>query len=174
MRRDRKGFFKYTILLILLVLMIGGCASAPKKNSAGAKERTPSDTVLFREGYAWLGTSGQPADYVKARDAFDRLIRLYPQSKWRSYAETYRNLLDELKSTSDKALSDSLEKRNVQAEIEELKAALNQSRKAYRLLQDKMQADTARLQQENEQLKNDLQRLKRLEIELQRRERSAR
>lgn len=174
MRFSHKIVCKY-LVLILLILLIGGCASAPKKDSAApVNARTPSDTILFREGYAWLGTSGKPADYIKARAAFDNLVRLYPQSKWRSHAETYRNLLDELKSTSDKALSDSVQKQNVQAEIEELKAALAQSRKAYRLLQDKAQADAARLQQENEQLKNDLQRLKLLEIELQRRERSAR
>lgn len=170
--RRHSGWSCKLIGLILVVLLIGACASAAKKDSAGTAARTPSDTTLFREGYAWLGTSGKPADYGKAREAFDHLIRLYPQSKWRSYAETYRVLLDELKSTSDKALSDSLEKRKVQAEMEQLKASLNQSRKAYRLLQEKIQADTVHLHQENDQLKNDLQRLKRLEVELQRRERS--
>ena len=47
-------------------------------------------------------------------------------------------------------------------------------KKAVRDLTEKLQTETAALSQENERLKSDLQRLKALEIELQKRERMLR
>jgi len=50
----------------------------------------------------------------------------------------------------------------------------DQLKKAVRELTEKLQSETAALAQENEQLKGDIQRLKALEIELQKRERMLR
>ena len=50
----------------------------------------------------------------------------------------------------------------------------DQLKKAIRELTEKLQLETAVLAQENEQMKRDIQRLKALEIELQKRERMLR
>jgi hypothetical protein len=164
--------------LFLLILMIGACASAPKMDrpqqpvSAAPLIQSQSDTALFQQSITLLGAPGKPADYDKARASFDQLIRLFPKSKWRPYADSYLKLLDELKANSDKAMADRLAARKAKTETDDLRLSLDQSKKAHRLLQEKMQTDMARVQQENEQLKNDIQRLKQLEVDLQRRERS--
>lgn len=166
------------MLMIFMLILIGACTAAPKKDlpapSGGIADRIQADTNLFQEGFILLGTSGKPADYGKARRLFDQLIRVYPQSKWRSYAETYRQLLDDVKVASDRASMVETEAKKTRTETEALRLSLEQAKKSNRLLQEKMNAETARILQENEQLRSDLQRLKQLEIDLQRRDRSVR
>ncbi|MDQ5984524.1 MAG: hypothetical protein CSYNP_00219 [Syntrophus sp. SKADARSKE-3] len=161
------------MFLVVALLVTSGCASTPKKDlpapSTGAATTVRSDAQLFQEGYALLGTS-----YSKARDTFDQLIRLYPKSKWRPYAETYMKLLDDVKAASNRVIGARQEERKAKQEAEELRVALDHAKKANRLPSEKLQSEIAKLQQENEQLKNDLQRLKNLEVQLQRRERSIR
>jgi len=186
---EGKGRFTSRMVWIISgLLLIGACATPPKQDlpgqdfprqdlpspTEGVITTLPSDTALFQEGCILLGTSDKPADYDKARAAFENLLRAYPKSKWRPCAETYRKFLDELNAASIHARAHDLEVRKAQAETDDLKVSLEQARKANRLLQEKLQTETGRLQQENEQLKNDIQRLKQLEIELQRRERSLR
>ena len=179
----RKGCLNRCIVLIFGMLLIGACASAPvpapKQDLPEPPKRmaaqTPSpDTVMFQEGFALLGASDKPADYEKAGEIFDNIVRLYPKSIWRPYAETYRKLLNDLKLSAAKDNANARELRKTQKDVEELKAVLDQAKKSSRLAQEKLQAEAARLQQENDQLKNDLHRLKQLEIEMQRRERSLR
>ncbi len=177
----RRGKFKIDVALMSLlffVLLIGACGTASKKDLPGKPGSVAgfvqSDTAIFHEGFSWLGTSGKPADYDRAGDVFSQLIKVYPKSKWRSYAETYLKLLDDLKKTSVSAAANRLEAKKAQTEIDELRVSMDQSKKYQRLLQEKFQSETARLQQENEQFKHDIQRLKQLEIELQRRDRSVR
>ena len=163
------------MVLVVILLVTVGCASTPKKDlpaasaSAAAATTARSDAQLFHEGYALLGTS-----YSKARETFDQLIRLYPKSKWRPYAETYLKLLDDVNAASNRVIVARQEERKAKQEAEELRVALDQAKKANRLPSEKLQSEVARLQQENDQLKNDLQRLKNLEVQLQRRERSIR
>ena len=168
----------HIVPVALLLLLIGACASAPKNEPTvqprAVSSPAQSDTKLFQEGCALLGASGEPADYNRAKEVFLNLINIHPQSKWRSYAEAYRKLLEERKTASDEAARSRLEAGKAQLELNESKISLDQLKKANRALQEKLQADTARLQQENEQLRGDLQRLKQLEIDLQRRERSLR
>ncbi len=173
------GWGSWVVAVLVIGLALGACSPSPKRvatppspvppSSSSPTAPSTSDKDLFLEAFAWLGTSTYPADYGRARELFDRLVRFYPESKWRPYADAYRKLLEELRATSDKALSDSVEKRKAQEELDEVKGVLEQFRKSNRLLQEKIQTDTVRLQQENEQLRHDLQRLKQLEIEMQRR-----
>jgi hypothetical protein len=174
----RRRLASAAMLIIFMLLLIGACTAAPKKNlpapSGGIANRIQSDTNLFQEGFVLLGTSGKPADYGKARQLFDQLIRGYPQSKWRSYAETYRQLLDDVNVAFDRASIAHADAKKTQTEMEALRLSLEQVKKSNRLLQEKVNTETARLLQENEQLRSDLQRLKQLEIDLQRRDRSSR
>lgn len=173
------GRGRWVVAVLVVGLALGACSPSPKRvamppspvppSSSAPTAPSTSDRDLFLEAFSWLGTSTYQADYGRAREQFDRLILFYPQSQWRPYAEAYRKLLDELQATSDRVLSDSVEKRKAQEELDEVKGVLEQFRKSNRLLQEKLQTDTARLQQENEQLRHDLQRLKQLEIEMQRR-----
>ena len=123
----------------------------------------------FTKASPLLGTS-----YTNAREAFDKLVKVYPKSKWRPYAEALLKLLDDLNLASNRAMADRLEARSLEKETESLRASLEQSRRTARGQQEKLQAEVNKLSQENEQLKNDLQRLKRLEIEMLRRGRSFR
>jgi hypothetical protein len=83
-------------------------------------------------------------------------------------------LLDDWKMESGKVALVQTAGEKAQAERERLLLSLEQARRSNRLLQEKLNTETARLLQENEQLKGDLQRLKQLEIDLQRRDRSTR
>ena len=170
---SREGRLSGYVALMVLLAVLTGCASTPEERlpgrPGGMAGLVQSDAALFLEGFSQLAVS-----YDKAREAFSQLITLYPKSKWRPYAETYVRLLDELNTAVKGASTARKEGQKAKIEIEELQAALDQSKKANRLLQDRLQQENARLQQENDQLKNDIERLKQLEIDLQKRERSFR
>ncbi|MEW6615685.1 MAG: hypothetical protein AB1401_09495 [Thermodesulfobacteriota bacterium] len=176
---DRKRWF----VLFLLVMFLTACASAvptfpdrdvspPKAvpitiDNALAKDkpvvedkpvidRSISDTDLFHDAVSYLDNSKVTADYLKAKTAFELLVKSYPKSKWRNLSEMFIKIIDDMQAYKVKSGSD-------------------------RLLADKAQADKGRLFQENEQLKKDneqlkkdIQLLKNLEIQLEKRERALR
>jgi len=101
----------------------------------------------------------------------------YPKSKWRGYAELYLRLLNE-EQRLQKELQD-LHNR-VQADRQGAavrEAELEKERQELRSLLEQERADAARLQRENQSLRhendrlqNNIDSLKRLEIELDRRD----
>jgi hypothetical protein len=167
---NRKTWKKYRkIFFYIIILLLGACASPshpPASTSPlheqGFFKRTPSDTDLFQGGVSYLGSSEQPADYVKARTAFDTLVKTYPESKWKGLSITLIRLIDERQLCQTKnILAD-----KVQGDRERL---LQESEKFRRDIKN-LQTEMMRLSQENEQLKQDIQLLKNLEIQLDKRE----
>ena len=162
-KRCRSGF------ILGLVLLFGACvtplpppgAVSPLKEQNVFK-RAPSDADLVQEGITYLGNPGQANDYIKARAAFDSMLKKYPESKWRRLSETLVRLIDDVQSCQEQDLVVS----NVRQENERLKKEIRNL--------DKMQTEAVRLQQENEQLKKDIQLLKELEVQLDRREKMLR
>lgn len=172
----------YTLFVLILLASFLACtASLPRTTLPDTTSpdlpgtlsnrifSSPEDD-LFREGLSSLKTEGQRQAYDKARSAFENLLRSYPKSKWSEPARRFIALLDELESCQQQG-SDTC---NQMATLEREKAEAfleNASlRKTLKLTQERLQTET----QENEALKEDLQRLKNLEIQLEKRERMLR
>jgi hypothetical protein len=173
---------------LLALLFLAGCAvtapTAEKREVAVATPAPPAeermtaprlveDRDLFLEGSALLNPPGGP-DPVKARAVFAALIQRYPQSRWRPAAESFIRLIDESKASREAGREDQLRQEKLRAERS---AALQENeslKKTVRELKERLQTETAALIQENEKLKTDLQRLRDLEIELEKRERMLR
>ncbi|MCX5854173.1 MAG: hypothetical protein NTZ24_06265 [Deltaproteobacteria bacterium] len=144
-----------------MFLLLGACAS-PMIPPGSVSPLPTSDADLFRGGLSYMGSNGQPADYGKARSAFDTLVNTYPKSRWRGSSEMLIRLIDECQSCQEQNLlgnKTQSDKNKLLQENERLKKDIRQ-----------LQSETARLSQENEQLKNDIQLLKNLEIQLDKRE----
>ena len=173
---------------VLALLLLVGCATAPiaeKKKEFGSepvvkpadKSVTPplivKDFDLLSEGIALLSRPDRP-DPTKARSVFASLLQHQPKSRWRSAAETFIRLIDEAEVSWEMNRQEHLLLEKAQSEQNRLLKENDHLRKTIRDLTERLQVETAALIQENEQLKKDLQRLKLLEIELQKRERMLR
>jgi hypothetical protein len=95
-------------------------------------------------------------------------------SRWRPASETFIRLIDEAEASREINLQDQLHLDEARAEQNRLLKENDSLRQTIRELTERLQAETAALTQESNQLKKDLQRLKLLEIELQKRERMIR
>ncbi len=166
------------LLLTAVVIFLGACAAkGPPPPPGSLAARFQSDTALFQEGYERLRGVERPKDEAIARQAFILLMEQYPKSKWRGYAELYLRLLNE-EQQLQKELQDL--RNRVQADQRDAAAReteLERERQELRSLLEKGRADAARLQQENQtlrhendRLRNNIDSLKRLEIELERRD----
>ena len=173
---------------VLAVFFIVGCAAAPpaiEKRDVAApavkptEETTAAPLRLFEErdllldGVALLNLPERP-DPEKGRLIFLSLIQRYPQSRWRPAAEMFIRLIDERDAFGEMSRQDRLLVDKTRTERARALQENDHLKKAVRELTEKLQSETAALTQENEQLKGDLQRLKALEIELQKRERMLR
>jgi Skp family chaperone for outer membrane proteins len=177
-----------TLLAILAAFFLAGCAAtaptvakvevgtvapAPPREEGPPPSLFFPDRDLFDEGIAFLHDPDR-TDPAKARAVFASLIRRYPQSRRRSAAEALVRLIDAGEAARE---TDRKARRLMEQLLTERARALqenDQLKKTVRDLTEKLQAETASLTQENEQFKKDLQRLKTLEIELEKRERMLR
>ncbi len=172
--RKGAGVRKTGIFAMCLILVaLGGCA-APSARRAGQEAgpaavpvETPSlfnkgsaDAVLLNEGISRLGAMDRPADYAKARTSFETLLIRYPQSRWRLLAETFLHILDDLQSA----------RAGTQSDLERMKSENERLNREIQTLNDRFRAEHALLLQENEKLKQDIELLKKLEVQLDRRE----
>ncbi|MCX5821965.1 MAG: hypothetical protein NTY86_00230 [Deltaproteobacteria bacterium] len=180
----KRGIFFW----VLAVFFIVGCAAPPpaieKKDVAAPAvkpvEETPAapprlfeERDLLLDGVALLSLPERP-DPEKARSIFLSLIQRYPQSRWRPAAEAFIRLIDEKEAFEEMSRQDRLLVDNTRTEWSRALQENDHLKKTVRELTEKLQSETAALAQENEQLKRDIQRLKALEIELQKRERMLR
>jgi hypothetical protein len=172
-------------------LLLAGCAAAPtaieKKDVAAptvkAVEETPAtpekpprlieERELLLDGVKLLNLPDRQAS-AKARPVFISLIQYYPQSRWRTVAEAFIRLIDEREVVRESSHQDRLLMDKAQAEKAKALQENDHLKKTVRELTDKLQSETAAFTKENDQLKKDLQRLKALEIELEKRERMLR
>jgi hypothetical protein len=180
---------KWTVFFwIPAALFLAGCAAAPtaieKKDAAAsiiksaeeppaAPQRLFEERVLLLDGIALLNLRDRP-DPAKARSVFISLIQRYPQSRWRSAAEAFIHMIDERDAFLEASRQDHLLIDKTQGEKAKALQENDRLKKTVRELTEKLQSETATLSQENEQLKKDIQRLKALDIELDKRERTLR
>lgn len=166
---------KKIAVLFICFLLLWACATdrtavtkapgEPAHSVEVTADRPPSAEELLAEAATAISLpDGSPADnHLKAREILNHLLQSYPDSKWRNPAEAMILLIDRQtacaeKSKRDRQLCDSVTAQRLRCEESE-----NQCRQ-----------ELTRILQENEQLKQDLQNLKNLEIELEQRNRGIR
>jgi hypothetical protein len=155
------------ILVVACIFLLGACAASlsPPGNRTDQEvlKKTLSDTDIMQEGLLYLGDAGLSNDYVKAKATFESLLKAYPESKWRRPSETLILLIDTMQSYGEQdALLSSTRQEN------------DNFKKEVRYLNDRLKTETSRLSEENEQLKKDIQLLKNLEIQLEKRDKQFR
>ena len=170
-RKTWKNYRKY--LVYILFVLLGACASLPTPPEKptpvfeqGWFKKSPSDTDIFSKGMFYLGNREKAADYVKARGAFDELLKKYPRSKRRGLSEMSICLIDNM----EKCNADMKVMEKAKEDNSKLLKENEQIKKENRQLLEEI----AKLVQENEQLKKDIQLLKSLEVELEKREKMLR
>jgi len=138
-------------VLLLIIVLTGACAviRPPGKKTlpypAGPiVPGVPSDEDLFLLGTSYLGNAELHPDYFNARVAFEKLVKTYPGSRRRQTSAQFIRLIDELQ----------LMQKNSSA--------------------GDTGAQQEQLISENVRLKKDLERLKQLEIESEKRDRKLR
>lgn len=152
------------LIIALVIFIITGCASSAKKTSTKQQvnDVALNDTALFEEGLSYINKTNGIPDYTKAKINFEVLVIAHPKSKWRPLSETLIRLIEGMRSGDEKSKS------NLQL-IEKLQGEKNRLSKEL----EKYRSENNALIQENEQLKKDIQLLKNLELQLEkRRERS--
>ena len=181
---------KWTIFFwIPAALLLAGCAATPtaieKKDVAVAAVIKPAaesssafphlfeERDLLLDGVALLGPQDQP-DPAKARSVFISLIQRHPESRWRPAAEIFIRLIDERDALREAGLRDRLLIETVRGEKGKAMQEVDRLKKTVRDLTEKFQSETEALTQENDQLKKDIARMKALEVELEKRERTLR
>jgi hypothetical protein len=137
---------KNIFILALIIVLAGACAviRPPEEKKAPFPEGPAvpgalSDEDLFLLGTSYLGNNELRPDYFNARVAFDKLVKTYPGSRRRQTAEQFIRLIDEIQKFKKSGSADDYGPPNAQ------------------------------LLKENARLKNDLERLKELEIESEKR-----
>ncbi len=176
-RKTLIRFHKYIILACMLLALLGACASVypppgspSPENEKGFFQRSPSDADIFLRGMSYLGNGNNVVDYAKAREAFNEMLKRYPDSKWRNLTEKLIRLIDDTLVYREKSESQALLFGEARGEKTRLAKENEQLKKDNRQLLE----ETAKLLRENEQLKKDIQLLKSLELELQKREKMLR
>jgi hypothetical protein len=165
---------KRTIIVFIIVIFIAGCANSsvidksngPKMAAQKQKsifELSPSDADIINEALISLNNKEGKPDYYAARAKLAILIQEHPKSKWAGSAQALIQIIDNLLALQKKIEAESVALDKANAE----KAKLQ---KDYKYSEEKYQTETVKLQQENEQLKNDIALLKKLEIQLDKRE----
>ncbi len=163
---------KKILPLFICLLLLWACAAErpaikatdvlPDNNHI-LPDREPSPEDLLLQAMTMLPLPGQAGQVEESRAILGRLIRLYPDSRWRSPAESLLLLIDRHQACRKKAEADL----DVYNRLMSQKTKCEDSENQCRL-------DLTRILQENEQLKKDLQNLKNLEIELEQRNRRIR
>lgn len=166
---------KKIMILVICLLLLCACAgdrSAVRKGNGDQTspdgilkkihdtvlpEQEPSAEDFLQEALMMLTNPNRTADNTEIRTALNRLLTLYPESKWRPTAESLLLFIDrqgeKMKETSQ--LYDRLKAQKTRCEESDSQCRL----------------ELTRILQENEQLKKDLENLKNLEIELEQRNR---
>ncbi len=170
----------------MAALCLAGCAAEvptaekrdaetilPPAEEQLAAPRPAEDRDLFYEGISYLNRTGKP-DPLQARVSFVSFLQRHPQTRLRSVTESIIRLIDEGGDLRESNRQERLQTERLKTERARLQQENDQLKKTVRELTEKLKTETSSLSQENEQLRKDLQRLKALEVELEKRDRMLR
>lgn len=142
---------KSVAVLLLIIVLAGACAviRPPEEKKVPFPEGpavpgAPTDEDLFLLGTSYLGNDELRPDYFNSRAAFEKLLKTYPGSRRRQTAQQFIRLIDEIQGLQNSASAGGSSTSNAQ------------------------------LRRENARLKQDLERLKQLEIESEKRDKKLR
>jgi peptidoglycan hydrolase CwlO-like protein len=172
---------KKLISLLMMVVMVSGCATnavldgaseqvGPAEKSINLFNKEPSDKDLFDEALSLLNNQENKPKYDEAKIRLENMILQYPKSKWATGAQALILTLDRI-SALEAALK--AEKNRAQGEHVKLTREIDGLKGDVKKAEE-YTAETTRLQQENDQLRKDIEQLKNLEIRLEKREKMLR
>lgn len=169
--------FKRWFLLAIIVGILAGCASSSALNKphrqpdlAGMLEQEdtqePTDTELMIEILSIINNNEKEPDYEEVRICLESFVAQYPKSEWVAPARALIVTLNKMTVLQAALIS---EKNRSEVDHAKLSKELNAARDGIRKREEEHSSETARLQQENDQLKKDIEQLKNLEIRLEKR-----
>lgn len=168
-------------LCVLLMLMcLSGCLikdGLPKgtkdmpNDRASVFEQIPADQQRYEDILAALANNEKRPNYPEVKSALEGFILEHPQSKWAPSARVLILSLDKIIALEHRL---ALEKQKALSGEAKSTRELQAAKESLRQLEEKYVFDMAKLLQENEQLKNDLQQLKQLEVQMEKREKMLR
>jgi hypothetical protein len=129
----------------------------------GIFESLPSDSDIMKDILFSLNEKEDEPDYHDIRTKLENFIQEYPLSKWTGYAKALMLTIDNVLALQEKVQTHLLALDQANREKEKIVKDNQLTDKIYR-------GEITRLQQEIEVLKKDILILKRLEIQLDRRE----
>jgi len=145
------------ILASVFVILLSGCGLHILHKESLDLEK-PSAEVLFILGCSYLGSCKFSPNYTNARLCFQRICDEFPESKWRIASEGILSLIDRVEQLAE-------ENQQLKAEIESLTKEIEQNKTLIR----ELKTETSILKKKNAILRKDIERLKQLEIELEKR-----
>jgi hypothetical protein len=160
---------KFLSSLLVIALLTLDCASPSSRvgNNPPAtpppEEKVsvilPSDEAdIIREIFGYLHNQEGATDYSAVTAGLESFVVQYPDSNWTSCAQIILQTINKLTAQQNKATSDRLALEKANADKSKLVHEI-----------EMLKTDAGKLQQENDQLRNDIALLKRLEIQQEKR-----
>ena len=172
---------KRVIFSIGLAILLTGCAGGQINPGAAADapgvaqsqifSSGPPDKDLYARALESLNNDPDKPDFRAARESLVRLLDDHPKSRWADSARTVIRLIDERSLFEQRRDEDRQQRTREDAKWTRDLAALKEQLQAQ---EEKYLAELARLKQENEKLHLDLQQLRNLEVQLEKREKMLR
>ncbi len=134
-------------------------------------QKSPTDQELFEEALSSLSNEDNEPNYNEAKSRLENLLQQYPESRYKTSAAALVATLSKIGALEAKLRQ---EKQKAHADHAKLSREIEGLKDNCKQGEEKYTAEVTRLQQENDQLKNDIQQLKRLEVQLEKREKSLR
>ena len=170
-RKYRKHLiFLPLVLLVACSTLPSPPGTPPRANEKSWFKRSPADVDIFYQGISYLDDKEKAADYAKAKEAFNEVLKTYPKSKWRGLSETFIHLIDMEQLYEEQCRTDLQLIEKAKIDNAKLLKENDEIKKDNRRLLE----ESAKWIQENEQLKKDIQLLKSLEVQLEKREKMLR
>ena len=170
---------KKLICLMIMIFTLAGCSTKavigngggsldPTGSSMGIFSTEPSDKDLFEAALSHFSNSEKEPNYQEAKPVLDKLVAQFPKSRWTPAAQALLSGIDRITALQIQLKQEQQKTRDAQAKLQK-ELDVEKGR-----VEEKYSAEMTRLQQENEQLKKDIQQLKTLELQLEKREKMLR
>lgn len=167
---------------MLSVLLLVGCALADlkteetkKKPEASASDsvfsKTPSDKDMYLIALSQILQQEKQPNYQEIRSGLMELIEKHPKSKWSESAQAIIALIDSITVLQADARD---QKKKTQIQQAKLIKDNEGLRDQVKLMEETCLPELIRLQQDNQQLRDNFQQLKKLEVQLEKREKMLR